>query len=328
VARAPGAELRRDAFRAPLYLGDELFGTGDYDGALSMFQKALEVAETARLDPPEADFKHRIAVARERLGIMFMVRGDPVHALDSFREALSNEEAMSASAPDNADYVGLVANGYYYTGDALGGLHRYAEALAAENHALALYESLLRADPKNAAPQKDIGGCTQKMAEILMAEGEHASAGKVLERTIAIRRELAGHDKGNMEYLDDLADSLMLSGESLLAGHDPARALAALDEARAIREPIVASRPHQAVYGRGLARLYSDLGDASAALAAKPANGHQAIDRWRNARQRYQQSLDLWVDLRQRHALWANEAGKPDETARKIAVCDRELGSG
>jgi len=328
VARAPSAELRRDAFRAPLYLGDALFGTGDYDGALTMFQKALEVAETARLDPPEADFKHRIAVARERLGIMFMVRGDPVHALDSFREALSNEEAMSASAPDNADYVGLVANGYYYTGDALGGLHQYAEALAAENHALALYEGLLRADPKNAAPRKDIGGCTQKMAEILLAEGEHASAAKVLERTIAIRRELAGHDKGNMEYLDDLADSLMLSGESLLAGHDPGRAIAVLDEARAIREPIVASRPHQAVYGRGLARLYSDLGDASAALAAKPANGHQAIDRWRNARQRYQQSLDLWVDLRQRHALWANEAGKPEETARKIAICDRELGSG
>ena len=284
VARAPSAELRRDAFRAPLYLGDALFGTGDYDGALSMFQKALEVAETARLDPPEADFKHRIAVAKERLGIMFMVRGDPAHALDSFREALSTEEAMSASAPDNADYVGLVANGYYYTGDAFAGLRRYAEALAAEKRALALYESLLRADPKNAAPQKDIGGCTQKMAEILLAEGDHAAAGKVLVRTISIRRELADRDKGNVEYLDDLADSLTLSGESLLAGREPARAIVALDEARAVREPVVASRPQQAVYGRGLARLYSDLGDASVALAATSTRRHDVSERWHDAR--------------------------------------------
>jgi eukaryotic-like serine/threonine-protein kinase len=325
VARAPSAEMRRDAFRAPLYLGDALFGTGDYDGALSMFQKALEVAQTARLDPPEADFKHRIAVARERLGIMFMVRGDPVRALESFREALSNEEAISASAPDNADYVGLVANGYYYTGDALGGLHRYAEALAAEKHALALYERLLRADPKNAAPQKDIGGCTQKMAEILLAQGEPVAAAAVLERTIAIRRELADHDKGNVEYLDDLADSLMVAGESLLAGHDPGRAIATLDEARAIREPIVASRPHQAVYGRGLARLYSDLGDASAALATKSTAREDANQRWRTARRWYEQASRTWVDLRDRRALWASESGRPEETARRLAMCDREL---
>ena len=325
VARAPSAELRRDAFRAPLYLGDALFGTGDYDGALSMFQKALEVAETARLDPPEADFKHRIAVAKERLGIMFMVRGDSAHALDSFREALSTEEAMSASAPDNADYVGLVANGHYYTGDAFAGLRRYAEALAAEKRALALYESLLRADPKNAAPQKDIGGCTQKMAEILLAEGDHAAAGKVLVRTISIRRELADRDKGNVEYLDDLADSLTLSGESLLAGRDPARAIVALDEARAIREPVVASRPQQAVYGRGLARLYSDLGDASVALAATSTGRHDVSERWHDARRWYEQALRLWLDLRERRALWASEIGRPEEPTRKLAMCDREL---
>ena len=325
VARAPSAELRRDAFRAPLYLGDALFGTGDYDGAQAMFQKALEVAETARLDPPEADFKHRIAVAKERLGIMFMVRGDPAQALESFHEALLTEESMSASAPDNADYVALVANGYYYTGDALGGLQRYADAIAAEKHALALYESLQRADPRNAAPQKDIGGCTQKMAEILLAEGDHAEASTVLERTISIRRELAAHDKGNIEYLDDLADSLMLSGESLLAAHDPVRARAALDEARTIREPIVASRPHQAVYGRGLARLYSDLGDASAALAAKSTARKDVSEHWRSARRWYEQASRLWLDLRGRRALWASEIGRPEETTRRLSTCDRAL---
>jgi hypothetical protein len=65
-ARA-SAELRRDAFRAPLYLGDALFGAGDYDSATDV-SKGAGGGGTARLDPPEADFKHRIAVAKNASG--------------------------------------------------------------------------------------------------------------------------------------------------------------------------------------------------------------------------------------------------------------------
>src|SRR5262249_5603783 len=137
--------------------------------------------------------------------------------------------------------------------------------------------------------------------------------------------ELAGHDKGNIEYLDDVADSLMLSGESLLAGHDPARAIATLDEARAIREPIAASRPRQAVYARGLARLYSDLGDARAALASQSPARKDVSEQWHSARRWYEQASRLWLDLRERRALWASESGRPEETSRKLAACDRQL---
>ncbi len=104
VQRAPGPDIRRDAFRAPLYFGDALADLGDYTQALLMYRKALAAADTARLDPPVADYKHRLAVINERLGAMFMVSGDYPQALASYREALADEQAMRAAEPDNAGY--------------------------------------------------------------------------------------------------------------------------------------------------------------------------------------------------------------------------------
>jgi serine/threonine protein kinase len=323
LIRAASADVRRTAFRAPLYLADALFDTGDYDGALALFRKALAIAETARLDPPEVDFQYRIAVARERLGIILAVKGDPERALASYRQALDNEEAMSRAEPDNADYVGLEANGHYYVGDALRGLRRYRDALAEEHHALAMYEDLLRADPRNAGAKKDVGGCEQKVAEILIAKGDHAGARKTIEHAVSIRRELADLDRGSAEYLDDLSDSLMLWGESLVAGHDQTAAIQKLEEARALREPMVMSRPQQAVYSRGLARLYTDLGDAYAAEGAHTPGRERADHHWRDACRYYRLGLDRWLDLGRRHALWAEEVARPEEAARRLANCDR-----
>ena len=64
VQRAPGPDIRRDAFRAPLYFGDALADLGDYTQALLMYRKALAAADTARRDPPVADYKHRLADQR------------------------------------------------------------------------------------------------------------------------------------------------------------------------------------------------------------------------------------------------------------------------
>ncbi len=325
LERASGPEIRRSAFRAPLYLGDALLDAGDYDASRAMFEKALRVAQLARNDPPEADFRHRIAVARERLGIVATIAGDPAAALASFREAFANEEAMLASAPDNAEYVRMVANGHYYVGDALRALGRRPEAIGEERRALEMYESLLRADPRNASPKKDVGGCAEKLAEILVAAGAHRDARKFLEQAAAIRRELADRDKGSIEYVDDLAETLTLWGESLLALRDPSASILRLDEARRIREPIVASRREQAGYARGLARSYTILGAAYAAHAAAAPNRVAALERWRTASEYDSRALDIWNDLRRRHALWASEAAYPDAVARHLAAVDRAV---
>jgi serine/threonine protein kinase len=319
IVQAPGPEIRRDAFRAPLYLGDALADAGDYAQALAMYRKALGIAETARRDPPEADFRHRLAVINERVGTMFMVRGEYPHALDSYREALANEESMRAAEPDNAGYVRLMANGHYHVADALTAEKNYREATNEGRRALEIYEGLAAADPKNVGARKDLAGCMHKLAETLLASGDWQGAGTLLRRAVSIQRDLAARDAGSVEYREDLADSLMLQGESQLAGGQAADAIASLDEARGIRAPLVAARPQQVGYRRALAQLYTDLGDAHLRAVA----GTAADEQRRQAAHWYQEALALWRDVERQHALWSSERDKASEVTRRLAECDR-----
>ena len=145
------------------------------------------------------------------------------------------------------------------------------------------------------------------VSETLLASGDYRGASSLLERTIGIRRELADQDKTNVEYPDDLANSLMLSGESLEASGNLTKALEAYQEARAISEPIVAAHPRRIDYRRDLARLYTDIGGAFVAMS------HQD-----EAAVWYQKGLDLWKELQDQHALWAKETDRPREVAANL----------
>jgi tetratricopeptide (TPR) repeat protein len=100
----------------------------------------------------------------------------------------------------------------------------------------------------------------------------------------------------------------MLMGESLSASGNFPKAIEVLQEARTIREPIVSSHRQRIDYRRGLARLYTDLGGALAALR----NRNEA-ELW------YRKGLDLWIDLQNENALWAKEISMAKEVAENLA---------
>jgi len=49
------------------------------------------------------------------------------------------------------------------------------------------------------------------------------------------------------------------------------------------------------------------------------------VEYWREARSCLQENVELWTELRQRGMLTGVPASLPEEVARKIARCDREL---
>ena len=186
-----------------------------------------------------------------------------------------------------------------------------------------LYEELARADPRNVGAKKDVGGCIHQLSETLLASGDGRAAGQAGGARHCDPAGIGPQDTGSIEYRDDLADTLMLSGESLLASAPAGRRhIERLDEARRIREPIVASRPQQVVYTRGLAQLYSDLGDAFVGAARGP---NPRADDWRDADHWYGRALVLWQDLGRRHALWTSESTRPADVSRQIELCTRAL---
>jgi hypothetical protein len=75
------------------------------------------------------------------------------------------------------------------------------------------------------------------------------------------------------------------------------------------------------------ARTYIHLGEAYSALASSSQTApDKRREHWRTARNMYEQSLDIWNDLRNRGTLGGDDAAKPGEAAGAIAKCDAVLG--
>jgi tetratricopeptide (TPR) repeat protein len=297
------------AFRNPVFLGDALAEIGNYDESLAMCRRSLSIAEQMRLESfPEQAVKLRFVVSRERLGLIFGIKGEWQKSLDNQLEMLANAEALCSLEPTSLDYERGKATAFDHVGDAYRGLRNYPKALENGKRGLAMYEEILEKDTQNARPKKDVGDCSHHVAETLLASHDYRGALALLERTVNIRRGLVALDETNVEYPDDLAESLMLTGESLSASGSFTKAFEALQEARTIREPIASSHWQRIDYRRGLARLYTDLGGVLAALS----NPTQA-QLW------YRKGLDLWIELRDQNVLWAREMNMPKEVAENLS---------
>ena len=57
---------------------------------------------------------------------------------------------------------------------------------------------------------------------------------------------------------------------------------------------------------------------------AETARSNSADD-WRQARDWYQKSLDIWQDLKSQGTLRSADASKPEELAKEIARCDAHV---
>ena len=293
--------------------------------------RASDVREGARVSPtwpdairPEADYEHRLAVAQERLGDHLDASANQRARWTSFREALAEENAMLASAPDNTDYVRMVATAITTSATrwpVCGDRKRRSPRRAGHSPSTKSWRERIRATP---ARRRTSAAAHRRSRRFSSSGGQHRAAHPFIEQAESIRRELMNLDRGNVEYIDDLANTLTLWAESLIARHDP-EAVAKADEGRMIREPIAAARPQQAVYARGLARSYTVLGDAYAGRAAAGRDCGAALDDWRHAQQSYRRALDMWTDLRGRRALWANEVSYPERVRTRLIACDRAV---
>lgn len=306
----PGSQelaVYEGATRNPAFLGDALAETGRYDEALAMYQKSLSLAEQAPAAFPDKAVKHRIVVAKERLGFIYDTMGDWQRSLDNHLQFLAIEEQLALVEPSNVEYMRARATALDHVGDAYRGLKNYPRAVEYGRRGMALYDDLLRADGQNARAKKDAGDCSHHLAETLIASGDFAGALLLLQKTIGLRRELAALDPTNVEYPDDLANSLVLKGECLEGIKNPRAALEVLEEARDLNEPIVLAHPTRIDYRRGLARLYSDIADIHTALGSRV-----------EAESFYHKALDIWQQLQKQNALWAKDESAPARIVEKL----------
>ena len=74
------------------------------------------------------------------------------------------------------------------------------------------------------------------------------------------------------------------------------------------------------------AEAYKSMAETYVALATRPSPGRAgARADWSAACDMFQQSHDIWVDMRRRGTLDASDAAKPDQLAQALATCQAML---
>jgi tetratricopeptide (TPR) repeat protein len=199
-------------------------------------------------------------------------------------------------------------------------LDRPAESVAVNRETLALQQALAAADPENVQAQFDTADVYSNLGEALSAQGEHAAAADAVRRAISIDERAYARNPGYTAGRRNFANNYLVLGTVLSRTDATASALEAYRKAASLFEvePVRSEEPSR------LAESYEGLGDAQAKLAGAASEAARAAQ-WQAARKSYEQSLAIWVTLRDQGKLAPDEVDLPKQIEQRIARCAAAL---
>jgi eukaryotic-like serine/threonine-protein kinase len=319
------AERRRDLSVSHIYVGDAFYAMNNLTEAVSHHRKALDISEAlAAANPNNAQYQRDVAVALQRLASSQERAGDYRGALENYRKVEASDAKAAAADPSNALAKRDQVVSYFKIGRTLAALGETGPALVYLRKMASLAESL-GTDPSNTEAGSDLAMAHQTIGETLAKRGELREALQSYRKSLAINEAIAAKDKSDTITLSNIALTHRAISDALLLLKDVTGAGAGYRKALEIYDPLAAEDPTDETLRRDQALAYEGLGDVSMAQAAANESRRERIDRWNEARNRYQRGLDIWRDIEKRNVLRVADARKPDEVARKLARCDASL---
>jgi tetratricopeptide (TPR) repeat protein len=203
-------------------------------------------------------------------------------------------------------------------------MKRADEALVSYNEAMKIRRRLAGSDEQNAEARRDLSISYDKLGGLLAASGKPDEAIEHYRQALAIDTALSLMDKDNAQIKLDRANSLEKIGEMLTKKNKLNAALNSYRQSLALREEVVATDRINVDAVRDLASSCLRLGEISTSFAGQ---GKTAVSQshWREAKQWYQRSLDLLLDLQKRGALSKDDADEPDRIRNELIKCELAL---
>lgn len=325
VANPSDAEAQRSVALTYQKLSDLQGWTGDLNGAVASARKAVAFfTSLAEADATNLKALQSRAVSHIKLGDimgnpLFPNTGNRAEALGQYHQSLALWQSLHAS--DSSDfttrrYLGLVHERIGTMQQQQGNL---AEALVSYQQSLIFRESLAADHPTNTDARRDLGVGYEKMADILAATEDATRALEYSHKSLLIFEGLSAADPKNVNASRSLSISYANVGDIFLQTGDAAGSLENYLKSLAILEKLQTAGSSNVQLGRDLARLYSKLGDACATLAATTETPMtRRIDRWRQAVEWQEKSLNLWLDLRNRNLLRGDDVRQADRITEEL----------
>jgi tetratricopeptide (TPR) repeat protein len=327
VAELPAdIERRLDLARSHNEFGTILEDRGDLAGALENERRGLALLEEVfAANRANRALRRSLSTSLDNSARAVFLNGDVAAALESNARALELRAALATEYPTDATLRRMLAISYQNDGDFRHLSGDSGGALASFRRKLAIDEELLAADPANAQAHADVAYSCQRLGDILAARGAQGEA-------LVHYRRSADEYHRSMRLAADTTGYLRVALSQAGAGRAQAnlgRRTAALEvlrraESTAHQAPDDPSNSSQ----RGVrAETYQAMAEAYTALAVR--EGTSGADRaradWSAACRMWQQSADVWTDMRRRGILAASDASKPDTVSRELARCKARL---
>jgi non-specific serine/threonine protein kinase/serine/threonine-protein kinase len=196
LAAGSAASVADRANLASAYVdvGWKLAGSGDWQGGLGYLRKSVGLWEAlASSKPGDTGFRWRLAIAYERTASVLSTYSDAFdEALALHRKELALAGELAAANPLNAPARRSAAYARFNIGAVLLLEGKAREAGREIAGALAVFESLAAADPRDAQYRLDVIDATGLAAEAAIETGDTARAIAGLRHTLDLLRDVPG----------------------------------------------------------------------------------------------------------------------------------------
>jgi tetratricopeptide (TPR) repeat protein len=318
-------EVRYDLARTYNDLGLALEDWGDISGSLAHHRKALPLREEFQAaEPQNPQRRYDVSVTFTNLGRALVLSNDVKGGLESNQKALAIAAALVEEDSINTSYRRLLAITYQNDGD-------YRDILGDKNGALESFrkkvsfdEQAFAQDSANARARSDLGYSYVRIGQLLTDTGQYSQALSFKQKALEMWEPLS---KNSLQDLS-LRYSMIKTHAGIGLVHaklgDRKAALTECSQVVTLLDKIEDDPNHTGLRTQR-AEVYAELAAVYVALAMAAHTNSERREHWRSARETFQTSLDIWVDMRNRGIITDMAASTPEEIQREIAKCDAAL---
>lgn len=289
-------------------------------------QAVLIATSMVSQEPTHARALRVLTEAQDALARVLLRKGQTVEAFEVCLGSLRNAERLLALDPSNMQARQDLASGHTLAGNIYERKGDSANALKQHQRALIMYEAIVADDPTNESAKRWMAQSHLTVGMDFRSVGNLASAIKHNRQAVAVLESLYQAKPSDIQTIQFIARAYSHTGETLAKMGDLKGALAEMRRSLDFAGRAMARDSENHLLRRLVAMTYFNVGDVYGRLAEQQRmTEQQRLEHWREARKAYQQSLDLFTDLRNRGVLPKEFTDKPNEISVKIAACEAAM---
>lgn len=316
-------DLLFDVFESYHHAADMLWATGQLSEALRYQMEAeSSLKDFIARNPTNGEARRLLSTGNGRIATVLEDNGQFSEAMIRLKPAFQEILDLGATDPQNVMIRRQEVSGYNQMGQLLLQMGNVDEALQKYLKAVELSLSVISADPANPDSRYRLANSYEGLGEALAAKGKLREATGDSHKAVEIRESLVAADPGNLRVRGSLGKNYLHLGNIQVRSGRFEESAASCRSGLSIAEPMANADPDNWLTKRVLADLYSMCGTTEAALARHATLGSaQFENHWKESCDRFQQTLNVWQDLRRRNVIIEADAPKAAEAMQRVRGC-------